>query len=302
MVAMSNSAINRHELERRRSQLGELQRYLSAQEQAFQAARQTAQAFVDRYAATLGPLYMELDALESQLHSATTYLAEALRRNGINAAAPRAPQATALPLLPHLPSRAPQPPEPPGGFVELAPPLLKTLYRRAAMRLHPDLAPHERERAQREQKMMVVNEAYAAGDRPRLEALLLATGEDPVKVTGGNADAVRNWLTRTEQAVQGRTRVVQAMHAALKTHPMHQLCHSITRAEAEGLDPFNVMAKRLNAQIAERRQELYIGQRLNAGSGLAQAFLQRRIERVGGVSKSASRSGGPGQQLIDQGV
>jgi hypothetical protein len=280
---MLNTAIARHELERRRTQLVDLQRYLASQEQAFIAARSTVQDFVDRYAATLGALYMELDALESQLYSTTTDLAKALRGNGIATALPRAPQATALVLLPKLPDGAPPPPEPPGGMVELAPPPLKTLYRRAAMRLHPDLAPSEPMRAQREQQMMVVNEAYAASDRPRLEALLLATGEDPVKVTGGNADAVRSWLTRAEAAVQGRTRVVQAMLVALKTHPMHTLCHAIARAEADGLDPFSVMANRLRAQIAERRQELYIGQRLHADSGLAQAFLQQRAVRMGGT-------------------
>ena len=280
---MMNSAITRHELERRRSQLGELQRYLAVQEQAFTEARHTVQAFVDRYAATLGTLYMELDALESQLHSATSYLAEALRRNGIDAASPRPPQASALPLLPKLPAGAPPPPEPPGGMVELAPPPLKTLYRRAAMRFHPDLAPQASQRPAREQQMMVVNEAYAAGNRPQLEALLLADGEDPVKVTGGNADAVRAWLIRAEARVQGRTRVVQAMLVALKIHPMHALCQAISRAEAEGLDPFSVMAKRLRAQIAERRQELYIGQRLDADSGLAQAFLQQRAARMGGA-------------------
>ena len=281
---MMNSAITRHELERRRSQLGELQRYLAVQEQTFNETRLTVQAFVDRYAATLGTLYMELDALESQLHSATTYLAEALRRNGIDVASPRPPQASALPLVPSLPTGAQPPPEPPGGMVEMAPPPLKTLYRRAAMRFHPDLAKEASDRPAREQQMMGVNEAYATNNRPRLEALLLAAGEDPVKVTGGNADAVRAWLTRAEANVQGRTRVVQAMLASLKTHPMHALCHAISRAEADGLDPFTVMGNRLRAQIAERRQELYIGQRLDADSGLAQAFLQQRVVRMGGAA------------------
>lgn len=278
-----NTAITRHDLERRRSQLSDLQRYLASQEQEFKTLRQRVQAFVDRYVEVLGSLYLELDALESQLHCATNYLAEALRRNGLETRSPKAPQATALPVLPQLPQGAPLPSEPAGGLVELAPPPLKTLYRRAAMRLHPDLAPNDRERAQREQRMMQVNEAYANKDRPRLEALLLAAGEDPVKVTGGNADAVRNWLSRSEQAVQGRLRVVQAHQLSLQAHPMHQLCVAIERAELKGLDPLSVMATRLRSQIAERRQELYIGQRLQPESGLAQAFVHRRVERMGGV-------------------
>ena len=62
------------------------------------------------------------------------------------------------------------------------PPTLKTLYRRAARRLHPDLAADERSRRAREQEMMAANQAYAHGDRAELERLLLAAGEDPAVV------------------------------------------------------------------------------------------------------------------------
>lgn len=278
---MNHTALSRHGLERRREQLQELQRYLQTQENEFTALHQRLRAFVDRYVDTLGSAYLELDALESQLHTATLYLAQALRNKGIAAGTPRAPQATALPTIPFLPNAAPLPPEPAEGWIDLPPPSLKTLYRRAAMRLHPDFADSEAERQRREQIMMQVNEAYATERRAQLEALLLAAGEDPVKVSGGNADAVRNWLTRCETAVQGRLRVVQAHRVALEAHPMHQLWQAISRAEAMGLNPFSVMIQRLRTQIAERRQELYIGQRLQPQSGLAEDFLRRRIERVG---------------------
>jgi len=278
---MTPSAISRHGLDRRRAQLSELQRYLQLQENEFQSLHGKLQAFIQRYTDNLSASYLELDALESQLHTATRYLAEALSRNGVATKAPRAPQATALPQLLCLPAAAPLPAEPPGGLVDLAPPSLKTLYRRAAMRLHPDFANNEAERRQREQVMMRVNEAYKAERRQQLEALLLAAGEDPVKVSGGNADAVRTWLSRCETAVQGRLRVVQAHLVALQAHPMHQLWQAISRAETLGLDPFSVMVQRLRSQINERRQELYIGQRLQPESGLAEDFLRRRIERMG---------------------
>jgi hypothetical protein len=278
---MNNSALSRHGLDRRRAQLRELQRYLRAQEQEFFELHGHLRAFVDRYVATLGSSYLELDALESQLHTATQYLAEALRRNGISARTPRAPQATALPTIPFLPTAPPLPEEPTAGVIDLPPPSLKTLYRRAAMRLHPDFADNENERQRREQAMMLVNEAYASENRTRLEALLLAAGEDPLKVTGGNADALREWLSRCENSVQGRLRVVQAHRVALEAHPMHQLWQAISRAEKLGLDPFHVMVQRLRSQIAERRQELYIGQRLQPEPGLAEDFLRRRIERMG---------------------
>ncbi|MCV2367462.1 J domain-containing protein [Roseateles oligotrophus] len=281
---MTNTAISRHGLERRRSQLNDLRRYLQAQEQEFDDLRAQVQGFVGRYVAALGESYLELDALESQLHSATNGLAEALRNSGIDVRSPLAPQATALPVLPQLPVGASLPPEPQSGQVEMAPPTLKTLYRRAAMRLHPDFAGNETDRRAREQNMMLVNEAYAASNRAQLEVLLLAAGEDPVRVTGGNADALRNWLSRCEQLVQGRLRVVQAHMALLTVHPMHRLWLAIAQAEVKGLDPLSVMANRLRSQIGERRQELYIGQRLQPLSGLAQAFLHRRIERMGAAA------------------
>lgn len=282
---MKNAAISKQGLERRYSQLSELQRRLLRREEEFAALHQQVQGFVDRYIEALSASYLELDALESQLHCALHYLAEALRGNGIAVRSPKAPQATVLPILPRLPQGAPLLPEPcRGGWVELAPPPLKTLFRRAAMRLHPDFARSDADRQRREQSMLRVNQAFAAGDRAQLEALLLASGENPVRVTSSNAEAQRHWLTRSEHAVQGRLRVVQAYLLLLNAHPMHQLWRAIDRAESIGLNPLGVMALRLRSQIEQLRRELYIGQRLKAKPALAQAFLRRRVELVGAAA------------------
>ncbi|MET0208296.1 MAG: hypothetical protein ABW220_04595, partial [Burkholderiaceae bacterium] len=53
-------------------------------------------------------------------------------------------------------------------------------------------------------------------------------------------------------------------------------------AETKGLDPLAIMANRLRAQITERRQELYIGQRLQPKSSMAAAFLRQRHARTSG--------------------
>ncbi len=279
---MRHPVLTRHEFERRRQQLADLQRYVAEQEQCFHLLHAALQAFVDRYTSLLGPLYLELDALESQLHAASLYLAEALRRNGLDVPLPTPPRATALPQVPRLPESAPLPRQPEGdGVVVVEPPSLKQLYRRAAMRLHPDLAPNEVLRRQREQAMMDANQAYAEGNRFLLERLLLDAGEDPLKVTGSNGDAMLEWLRRSELAVQGRLRVVQAHLISLQAHPMHQLMQAIEGAEGRGLAPFEIMQSRLRTQIGQRRQELYIGQRLQPESELAAAFLAQRVERLG---------------------
>ncbi|NCT81860.1 MAG: hypothetical protein GXC94_01830 [Comamonadaceae bacterium] len=277
---MASMAITRHELTRRREQLQVLQRYLAELEADHDGARAKLLGFRQRYLETLGPLMRELDELEAQLHRATALLSEALRRQGVEVPVPASPRAKAWPDIPALPDATPLPPEPTGPLTDLPPPSLKTLYRRAAMRFHPDLAPSGPEREVCEQRMMVVNEAYASGDRHRLETLLLAAGELPERVIGGPADAVRAWLGLCEHLVQGRIRIVQAQMALLQAQQMHELRIAIERAEAGGMRPLDIMAARLRAQIAERRQELYIGERVGGDAGLAADFLRKHHQRL----------------------
>ncbi|RZJ13569.1 MAG: hypothetical protein EOP39_00805 [Rubrivivax sp.] len=279
---MASTAITRHELTRRREQLQDLRRYLAVLEADHDGARAKLLGFRLRYLEALGQLMRELHELETELHHATALLADALKRQGVDAAAPTAPRAKSWPEAPALPDAVPLPPEPTGPMTDLPPPSLKTLYRRAAMRFHPDLAPSGPEREVCEQRMMVVNEAYASSDRAKLESLLLAAGELPEKVIGGPADAVRAWLGLCEHMVQGRIRIVQAQTLVLQNLQMHQLRVAIERAEAGGMKPLDIMASRLRAQIAERRQELYIGQRLQPDSDLAASFVKQHQARIGG--------------------
>ncbi len=280
---MASMAITRHELTRRREQLQDLQRYLAVLEADHDGARAKLLGFRQRYLETLGPLMRELDELEAQLHQATGLLHEALKRQGVEAPAAAAPRTKAWPDVPALPAATPLPPEPTGPMTDLPPPTLKTLYRRAAMRFHPDLAPSGPEREVCEQRMMVVNEAYDSGDRSRLEALLLAAGELPEKVIGGPADAVRAWMGLCEHMVQSRIRIVQAQMALLQSQQMHELRIAVERAEVGGMRPLDIMAARLRAQIAERRQELYIGERVGTDAKLAADFLHKRYQRLTGL-------------------
>lgn len=277
---MASLAITRHELTRRREQLQDLQRYLAVLEADHDGIRAKLLSFRLRYLDALGPLMRELDELEAQLHQATMLLCETLRREGVEVATPASPGIKPWPDAPALPPATPLPPEPSGPMADLPPPSLKTLYRRAAMRFHPDLAPSGPEREVCEQRMMIVNEAYTSSDRGRLESLLLAAGELPEKVLGGPADAVRAWLGLCEHMVQSRIRIVQAQTLVLQNLQMHQLRVAIERAEAGGMKPLDIMANRLRAQIAERRQELYIGERVGGDANLAVDFLRKRSQRL----------------------
>lgn len=280
---MASMALTRHDLTRRREQLQDMQRYLAVLEADHDGIRAKLLGFRQRYLEALGPLMQELDSLEAQLHEATVLLSDALKRQGVEVPAATSPRAKGWPEVPALPEPTPLPPEPTGPMTDLPQPSLKTLYRRAAMRFHPDLAPPGPDRDVCEQRMMVVNDAYASGDRRKLESLLLAAGELPEKVVGGPADAVRAWLGLCEHLVQGRIRIVQAQTALLQAQQMHELRVAIERAEVGGMRPLDIMATRLRAQIAERRQELYIGERVGSDASLAADFLRRRYQRLTGL-------------------
>jgi len=286
--------ITRHELDRRHAALQDMQRYLVDQEREFNEKRRQVLAFSERYQSTLGPLYKELETLESQLRLTTRALISDLVSRGIEWRLPQTtpsggarlpeaqmPRMAQLARLEGLPPATPLPPVPQGADIsQWAPPTLKMLYRRAAMRVHPDRARSEAERVKREQLMMGVNAAYAAGERWRLEALLRAAGEDPVKISGGNAEALRNWIAHCEKLVQDRLRLVNDYLSALGNSATYKLWSSVAQAEARGLDPINTMAFKLRAQIVEKRKELYIGSRLKPESSLTRAFLHQRVGQM----------------------
>jgi len=288
--------ISYHELQRRHAGLMDMRRYLARQEQDFATQRAEVHAFAERYQALFGPLFKELGTLDSQLRTTTNELINTLRLRGIELrlpdATPAPQQANALQAqMPQLaqmarfaglpPDEAP-PPVPQGADIgQWAPPTLKMLYRRAAMRLHPDRAANDTERGEREQQMMAVNAAFAAHDRQALEAILLKAGEDAGKITGGNIQALCNWLAHCEERVQARLRLVNSYMSALANQSMCKLWQSVSLAESRGIDPLNLMAIRLHEQIVERRKELYIAQRVKPESSLARAFLHQRAARGG---------------------
>ncbi|MDM4767446.1 hypothetical protein [Pelomonas sp. SE-A7] len=268
-------ALSRHALARRQSALADLRRYLAIQEQDYQLLRATLFQFMQRYKGELGPLYRELDRTEDQLHAIVCQL------GGQDIpAAPRIRHAAMQALTQPLPPAPSLPAEPGTTAIASGEPLsLKQLYRRAAMRLHPDRAPDESIRAQNQLSMVAANAAYARADRHALETLLIAAGEDAALVSGPVHPRLA-WLRQAERMVQDRLSLVQQHRRQLQDHPLHRLWEAVSRAETKGLRPLTIMANRLRTQISERRRELYIGQRLHPASLLAQTFLAERRARL----------------------
>jgi hypothetical protein len=85
----------------------------------------------------------------------------------------------------------------PGGPVPTAD--LKTLFRDAAKRMHPDLAPDDAARAHAEAFMKRLNQAYRAGDAAAIADLVRQWGGGPVAGGPREAGALEAAVARAQQ-------------------------------------------------------------------------------------------------------
>ncbi len=269
--ALLNPQLWRLEAARRRRQLDELRGFIRQLEAEYAKLERQVLAFMARYEQQLGMAWTDVEDLQQQLQAALEQLAQQ------PVALPPQRRRSALPQLP----AGPVWPDPPADEPGLQPPTLKDLHRRAAMRLHPDRASDEQDRARREALMRDANLAYADQDRATLEGLLIAAGESPQRLGGFDVHTHWRWLDRSEQLAQGRLRVLRAHLLLLRQHPMTVLAEAVERGEARGLDALALMRSRLFAQAQELRQQLYIGARLRPATPLAEQFLAQWQARWG---------------------
>ena len=238
------------ELGRRQGAMAALQLHLQERETELSSMLKGLKRFIVRYARELNPLYTELDSLELTL-SKTLQLRMQAKGDDFD----RIPETGFK--LPDFEALKPAEPEikPPPATLPAAP-SVKQLYRRAAMRLHPDRARSEAERKTLTETMSRINLAYAQGDRYTIEHLLVQAGDDPQHVSGDNTLARLHWIYLREQQLREREQYLQSRMDELRSNPLHKLWQVVTDAEARGLDPLGVMAERLRLQIDERRQAL----------------------------------------------
>jgi hypothetical protein len=223
--------------------LSELTQRLAEKEAEFATTRSRLAAFRTEYVKRFGPLYAELDRLEASIarasgssHETKTRAAEADRRAAAAEAAAREAEEDATSHA--EPSKR-----------------ARELYLAAAMRVHPDLALDEPERARRTRIMAALNEAYEAGDEAALLRILEGESARPEDVQG---DDVASRLVRTIRKlaqVQGRFTELVQMTEAVAADPLFKL-FSMVRAEWEaGHDPLLDDERDLRQRIASARQE-----------------------------------------------
>lgn len=236
------------ELERKKTELAVLEGELAEAELELASMREEIASFIETYLERLGPSLEELAEVEAQIEEVL-----AAYRPHDQAAQERARESRqqadeahrAAQLQPEHSARK-------GPKSER----LKALFREAAKKIHPDLAPNEEERKLRTKIMAEVNEAFAAGDEARIERILRdwLSRPEAVKGEGTVAELVRA-IRKIAQA-QRRLGEIKTEMELLTASKWGKLLLDASRCEESGKDYFQAMEAGIKQRISDARSRL----------------------------------------------
>jgi hypothetical protein len=232
------------ELAARREELARLEAELADRELIFASLRAELAAFEGLYLRRVGVLYAELDEWNARLAElraerigtpeAQTEAGEARSQAQESYSAAHGEASNVQPFRPS--------------------PELKSLFREAAKRVHPDTADDEKDRARRERLMKEVNAAYAVGDDEALRRILVGLDNSPDDVPGLGigADLIR--VLRQLRLAKDRLAAIDMELAALAKTDIGMLKAKTDIAATRGLDLLAEMEADVRRRISAARQ------------------------------------------------
>lgn len=237
------------ELAVKREELARLEAELADRELALASLKAELAAFEGLYLRRVGVLYAELDDWNARL--AERRAEQAGTPAGRAEAAEARSQAQESYSATHGEAAEVQP---------FAPsPELKSLYREAAKRVHPDTATDEEDRARRERLMKEVNAAYAVGDEDALRRILsdLENSPDAIQGFGVGADLVR--VLRQLRQIRTRIAAIEMEITNLSGSDLAKLKAEADAAAVKGKDLLAEMATTVQGRVNAAKQQFQSG-------------------------------------------
>lgn len=133
---------------------------------------------------------------------------------------------------------------------------LKSLFREAAKRIHPDFAVDENDRIRRTKLMAEVNEAYKAGDEKKLRQILREWEDSPESVIGNDVGAKLIRTIRQLANIQERISNLEEVIKQFTETSIYQLKTKVESLNKEVNVALEEMASSLNEQINEQQKRL----------------------------------------------
>lgn len=238
------------ELDLKRTQLAGLETELVERELELSTLQQELAVFEAQYLRVVGRRYATLDDINARIAEA-----QAIRRPADHAVLEEARGAreTADATASQAESDA-RDAEPVPSFEP--PERLKTLYRAAARKLHPDLATTDDERARRHEWMAKANDAYRHQNEDALKTVLADWETSPE--SGPGTDTPSELVRVIRQIAQMRRRIdeIELMIDALKAGNVYALYAQFkTQARSAG-NPLDELAASIDEQITDAKRRL----------------------------------------------
>jgi hypothetical protein len=228
----------------KREQLATVRARLAECESELAQLRAQLKTFEGRYLRQAGVLYAELDELEARIAEREVDLYDS------DTARSRAADAR---------QRAQETHDAAFGDAREAeefypPPILKTLFREVAKRIHPDFARDEAEQKHFTLLMARANQAYSRGDREILQRLL----DDHREISGSTAgEGAATEILRIMRQIQHAERDIAKLDAERHTLLASEIAQLHLDAEAAALehrDLLTELATSLRDQVADARR------------------------------------------------
>jgi hypothetical protein len=233
------------ELLRKREELASVRAALAERELELADFRAQLMSFEGRYLRQVGILYAELDNWEAKIAEIEASLK---------------PSATANQRAQETRKRAEETHEATHGEASKARDFqpsagLKSLFREAAKRIHPDFAKDEADRELRTRLMAHVNEAYSQGDADALQRILDDFGNLPESVQGEGVGAELVRIIRQIHQAKKNIAAIEQKLTALRTSEIALLRQDVEVAQDQGRDLFEEIAATMREQIAQAKSQ-----------------------------------------------
>jgi len=232
------------ELLRKREELTSIRSALAERELELADLRALLKSFEGRYLRQVGVLYAELDEWEAKIAEIEASLK---------------PSATASQRAQETRKRAEETHEATHGEASKARDFqpsadLKSLFREAAKRLHPDFAKDEADRQLRTRLMAQLNEAYSQGDVEAIQCILDEFGKSPESVQGEGVGAELVRIIRQIHQARKNIEAIESELNILRASEIAQLKQDAETAQQQGRDLFDELEAEVRVRIANIKE------------------------------------------------
>ena len=233
------------ELLRKREELASVRTALAERELELADFRAQLQSFEGRYLRQVGVLYAELDDWEAKVAEMEASLK---------------PSATAGQRAQEARKRAEESREATQGEASKARDFqptadLKSLFREAAKRIHPDFSKDEADRALRTRLMAQMNDAYSQGDADAIRCIIDEFGNSPESVQGEGVGAELVRIIRQIHQAKMNIEAIEQKLTTLRKTEIALLRQDMESVQEQGRDLFAEIAATIRERIEQAKSK-----------------------------------------------